>query len=143
MADQAEKAASFHSLHVKGEPLLMPNPWDAGTARILASLGFRALATTSNGYAATLGRGDYGVTREEAIAHSETIVSATDLPVSADLENAFADEPEGVAETIRLAIGAGLAGCSVEDYSGDDDAPIYELELATERIAAAAEAAAG
>src|SRR5437764_888580 len=83
----------------KGEPLLMPNPWDAGTAKILASLDFQALATTSNGYAATLGRDDYGVTREEAIAHSRTIVDATDLPVSADLENAFADEPEGVAET--------------------------------------------
>jgi 2-methylisocitrate lyase-like PEP mutase family enzyme len=143
MADQAEKAARFRSLHVKGEPLVMPNPWDAGTAKILASLDFKALATTSNGYAATLGRDDYGVTREEAISHSQTIVDATDLPVSADLENAFADEPEGVAETIRLAIGAGLAGCSVEDYTGDDDDPIYELELATRRIAAAAEAAGG
>jgi 2-methylisocitrate lyase-like PEP mutase family enzyme len=143
MPDQPEKAARFRSLHVKGEPLLMPNPWDAGSAKILASLGFQALATTSNGFAATLGRDDYGVTREEAIAHSQTIVDATELPVSADLEKAFADEPEGVAETIRLATGAGLAGCSVEDYTGNEDDPIYPPALATERIAAAAEAAGG
>jgi 2-methylisocitrate lyase-like PEP mutase family enzyme len=143
MPDQPEKAARFHSLHVKGEPLLMPNPWDAGSTRLLASLGFQALATTSAGFAATLGRADYGVTREEAIAHSATIVDATDLPVSADLENAFADEPEGVAETIRQAIGAGLAGCSVEDYTGNDDDPIYDIDFAARRIAAAAEAAGG
>jgi 2-methylisocitrate lyase-like PEP mutase family enzyme len=143
MPDQPEKAARFRSLHVKGEPLLMPNPWDAGSTKLLASLGFQALATTSAGFAATLGRADYGVTREEAIAHSQTIVSATDLPVSADLENAFADEPEGVAETIRQAIGAGLAGCSVEDYTGNDDDPIYGIDFAARRIAAAAEAAGG
>ena len=139
--DQAEKARRFLELHEPGRPLLLPNPWDAGSAKLFESLGFRALATTSSGFAATLGRLDYSVTRDEAIEHARTIVGATDLPVSADLENGFADEPEGVAETIRLAIDAGLAGCSVEDATGRDDAPIYDLELATARVAAAAEVA--
>ena len=131
----------FLALHVPGEPLLMPNPWDVGSARLLVSLGFRALATTSSGHAATLGRLDGGVTREEAIAHGAAIAAAVasdDVPVSADLEHGFADEPEDVAETAELAVAAGLAGFSIEDSTGVADAPIYELALATERIAAAA-----
>ena len=133
----------FRALHDPAQPLLLPNPWDAGSAKLLESLGFRALATTSSGFAATLGRLDGSVTRDEAIAHSALIVDATTLPVSADLENGFADEPEGVAQTVRLAVDAGLAGCSVEDYTGRDDDPIYDAGLARERIAAAVEAAAG
>lgn len=133
--------ASFLDLHRPGDPLLMPNPWDAGSAKLLASLGFQALATTSSGFAATLGRLDGQVTREEAIAHSAAIVAATDLPVSADLENGFADDPAGVAQTVRLAVDSGLAGCSVEDFSGRSDDPIYDAGLAAERVAAAAEAA--
>lgn len=120
---------------------MLPNPWDAGSAKLLASLGFSALATTSSGYAATLGRVDGSVTRDEAIAHAALIVEATDLPVSADLENGYADEPTGVAETVALAIDAGLAGCSVEDFTGRPDAPIYDPALAAARVAAAAEAA--
>jgi 2-methylisocitrate lyase-like PEP mutase family enzyme len=115
----------------------MPNAWDAGSAKVLASLGFEALATTSSGYAATLGRLDYSVTREQALAGAKPIVDAVDVPVSADLENCF-DDP---AETVRLAIEAGLAGCSIEDFTGDGDDPIYPVELAAERVAAAAGAA--
>lgn len=141
MSTQAEKAARFVSLHRAGRPLLLPNAWDAGSARVLASLGFDALATTSSGHAATLGRVDGSVTRDEALAHAAQLVGATELPVSADLENGFADDPQDVAETVRLAIEAGLAGCSIEDYTGDPDDPIYEPDLAAERIAAAARAA--
>jgi 2-methylisocitrate lyase-like PEP mutase family enzyme len=141
MTDQAEKAKRFLALHRDERPLLLPNPHDQGSAKLLASLGFQALATTSSGHAATLGRLDGSVTRDEALAHAASIVAATELPVSADLENAFADEPEGVAETVRLAIDAGLAGCSVEDYSRREDEPIYDPGLAAERVAAAAEAA--
>lgn len=119
----------------------MPNPWDAGTARLLESLGFEALATTSSGYAATLGRLDYSVTREEALGHAAGIVAAVDLPVSADLENGFADDPEGVAATVVAAVEVGLAGCSVEDFTGRADDPIYPLDLAARRAAAAAAAA--
>jgi len=137
----SELADRFLSLHQGPVPLLMPNPWDAGSARLLASLGFQALATTSSGYAATLGRLDGGVTREEAIAHAAAVVQATQLPVSADLENLFADDPAGVAETIRMAIDAGLAGCSIEDFSGDAENPIYDFDIAVARVAAAAEAA--
>jgi 2-methylisocitrate lyase-like PEP mutase family enzyme len=140
MSNQAERAANLLALHNADTPLLLPNPWDAGSAKLLASLGFDALATTSSGFAATLGRLDGAVTRDEAIAHAADIVAATDLPVSADLENGFADEPAGVAETIRLGLGAGLAGGSIEDWSGD---AIYEREHAAERVAAAAEAAHG
>jgi 2-methylisocitrate lyase-like PEP mutase family enzyme len=136
-------ADRFLELHSGDTPLLMPNPWDVGSAKLLESIGFQALATTSSGFAATLGRLDGSVTRDEALAHSATMVGATPLPVSADLENGFADEPEGVAQTIRLAIDAGLAGCSVEDFTGREDDPIYPLEPAAERIAAAAEAAHG
>jgi 2-methylisocitrate lyase-like PEP mutase family enzyme len=117
----------------------MPNGWDAGSARLLASLGFEALATTSSGYAATLGRLDYSVTAEQAIAGARTIAEAVDVPVSADLENCF----ENPSETVRLAIEAGLAGCSIEDFSRDRDDPIYTTDQAAERVAAAAEAAAG
>jgi 2-methylisocitrate lyase-like PEP mutase family enzyme len=134
-------AAKFLALHRPGEPLLLPNPWDAGSARILASLGFVALATTSSGFAATLGRLDGHITRDESLAHAAVIAAATDLPVSADLENGFADEPAGVAQTMTLAAGTGLVGCSVEDSTGRDDAPIYEAALAAERVAAAAQAA--
>jgi 2-methylisocitrate lyase-like PEP mutase family enzyme len=119
----------------------MPNPWDAGSARLLAHLGFPALATTSSGYAATLGRLDGSVTRDEAIGHGGQVAAAVDVPVSADLENCFADDPEGVAETIRLAVGAGLAGASVEDYTRDGSGVIYPIEVAAARVAAAAEAA--
>jgi 2-methylisocitrate lyase-like PEP mutase family enzyme len=138
---QAEKAEQFLKLHRRGDPLLMPNAWDLGSAAVLAGLGFRALATTSSGHAATLGRLDGAVSREEAMAHAAAMSAGTDLPVSADLENAFADEPDGVAETIGLARDAGLAGCSVEDYSGGPDARIYELGHARDRVAAAAEIA--
>jgi 2-methylisocitrate lyase-like PEP mutase family enzyme len=141
MSTQAETARRFLALHRPGEPLLLPNPWDAGSAKVLASLGFEALATTSSGFAATVGRQDGSVTRDEALAHAAAIVAATDLPVSADLEDCYATEPAGVAETIRLAIGAGLAGCSVEDYTRRDDDPIYDTKLAAERVAAAAQAA--
>ena len=119
----------------------MPNPWDAGIAKLLASLGFEALATTSSGHAGTLGRLDYGVTRDQALAHAAGIVAASDLPVSADLENGFADDPAGVAETVRAAAATGLAGCSIEDFSGRRDAPIYPFDQAVERVTAAAEAA--
>jgi 2-methylisocitrate lyase-like PEP mutase family enzyme len=141
MPDQATLARRFLELHAGERPLLMPNPWDAGSARLLASLGFEALATTSSGFAATLGRLDGSVTRDEAMEHSAAIVAAIELPVSADLENGFADDPGDVAETVRLAIDAGLAGCSIEDYTGDAASPIYDAALGAERIAAAAEAA--
>ena len=141
VSTQAELAARFLELHRPGEPLLIPNPWDAGTAKILASLGFQALATTSSGHAATTGALDGAITREQAIAHAATIVEATALPVSADLENCFADEPQGVAETIRMALAAGLAGASIEDYTGRPEDAIYDIGLATERVAAAAQAA--
>jgi 2-methylisocitrate lyase-like PEP mutase family enzyme len=141
MSDQARVARRFLELHQGEAPLLLPNPWDVGSARLLASLGFEALATTSSGFAATLGRRDGSVGREEALAHAASIVGASELPVSADLENGFAEDAAGVAETMRLALAAGLVGCSVEDYSGDDDSSIYELEVAVERVAAAGEAA--
>jgi 2-methylisocitrate lyase-like PEP mutase family enzyme len=134
-------ADGFLALHKSDRPLLMPNPWDIGAAKLLESLGFEALATTSSGFAATLGRLDGRVTRDEAIAHAAAIVDAVDVPVSADLENCFADEPARVAETVRLAVDAGLAGCSVEDYSGHESDTIYDAGLAAERVAAAAEAA--
>ena len=141
MTTQADKARQFLALHRPGDPLLLPNPWDLGSARLLASLGFQALATTSSGFAASLGRNDGSVSREEALIHGAVIVAASDLPVSADLENAFADEPAGVAETIRLAIEVGLAGGSVEDFTGRQDDPIYDQRLAADRVAEAAQAA--
>ena|SRR5436190_4728783 len=141
MSEQAERASRFLALHEGGRPLLLPNAWDMGSAKLLESLGFDALATTSSGFAATLGRLDGSVTRDEALAHSATIVQATALPVSADLENCFADDPAGVADTVRLAVEAGLAGCSIEDFTGEHGQPIYDAGLAGERVAAAAEAA--
>ena len=114
----SELADRFRALHVPGTPLLIPNPWDAGSARVLASLGFAALATTSSGFAATLGRLDGTVSRDEAIGHGRQVAAAVEVPVSADLENGFADDPDGVAQTVRLAVSAGLAGCSIEDWSG-------------------------
>lgn len=141
--DQAAKAERFLALHDRDRALLIPNPWDIGSARLLASLGFEALATTSGGAAAAMGRLDGGLSREEAIAHAATIAGATELPTSADLESGFGDEPELVAETARLALGAGLAGFSIEDYTGRDDEPIYDLGHAAARIAAAAEVAHG
>lgn len=135
------RGVSFADLHARDGILLLPNAWDAGSAKILASLGFEALATTSSGHAATLGRLDYSVSRQEALEHAATIAAATELPVSADLENGFADDPAGVAETVRRAVDAGLAGCSIEDSSGRNDEPIYEHGLAAERVAAAAAAA--
>jgi 2-methylisocitrate lyase-like PEP mutase family enzyme len=133
MPDQAELARRFLELHAGERPLLLPNPWDAGSARLLASLGFEALATTSSGFAATLGRLDGSVTRDEALAHAVMMSATTQLPVSADLENGFADDPAGVAETVRLAIDPGLAGCSIEDFTGDEEAPIYDAGLAVQR----------
>jgi 2-methylisocitrate lyase-like PEP mutase family enzyme len=133
--------ADFLALHRPGRPLLMPNPWDRGSALLLASLGFEALATTSSGFAATLGRLDGQVTREEAIAHARELAEAVDVPVSADLENCFRDDPGEVAETVRMAVDAGLAGCSIEDFSGRETDTIYDAGLAAERVAAAAEAA--
>jgi 2-methylisocitrate lyase-like PEP mutase family enzyme len=143
MTAQRERAEQFLALHQRAEPLLMPNPWDIGSATLLASLGFEALATTSSGFAATLGRLDGAVTRDEALAHAAAIVAAVEVPVSADLESGFAREPEGVAATVRLAVQAGLAGCSIEDFTGDTGDPLFDIGLATERVAAAAETAHG
>ena len=138
---QDEKAAAFRALHRRDGAFLIPNPWDAGTAKLLAHLGFEALATTSAGYAFSVGRRDNSVGRDETLEHARAIVSAVDLPVSADLENGFGDDPETVAETIRRAGAAGLAGGSIEDSTGRPDDPIYDHGLAVERVRAAAEAA--
>ncbi|HEY6741008.1 MAG TPA: isocitrate lyase/phosphoenolpyruvate mutase family protein, partial [Lapillicoccus sp.] len=137
-----DRATDFLALHVPGTPLLMPNPWDAGSARMLAAMGFRALATTSAGLAGTHGRTDGNMTRDEALTHAATLVSAVDVPVSADLENGFGDDPAEVAETIRLAVESGLAGCSVEDWDPSRH-ELYATTEAAERVAAAAEAAHG
>ena len=129
---------TFRALHQADDIFLIPNPWDAGSARMLASLGFKALATTSSGFAAALGKGDGATTREEALANCRAIAEATPLPVNGDLEKGYGDRPEDAADTVRLAADAGLAGCSIEDYSGS---AIYDLDLAKDRIAAAVEAA--
>jgi len=134
---QQEKITRFRALHAAPGAFVIPNPWDAGSARMLAGLGFEALATSSSASAATQGRRDYGVTRNQAISLARAIVDETDVPVSADLENGFGAEPEAVVETIRLAAEVGLAGCSIEDAAGN--AAPYDLGLATERIAAAVE----
>jgi 2-methylisocitrate lyase-like PEP mutase family enzyme len=141
MPTQIEKAARFQALHDGAAAFLVANPWDAGSARILAGLGFQALATSSGASAGVLGRRDGQVTRDEALAHARAIVLATDLPVSADLEKGFGDAPAAAAETIRLAAEAGLVGGSIEDATGDKDRPLYDLGHATERVAAAVEAA--
>jgi len=140
-AEGSDLAARFLALHRPGRPLLLPNPWDLGSARILAEMGFEALATTSSGFAATLGQPDGSVTRDQAIGHAALIARTIPLPVSADLENGYSDDPQGVADTVTAAIEAGLAGCSIEDSTGRDDAPIYDSSLAAERVAAAAQAA--
>src|SRR5512146_2760124 len=129
---QAGKAARFLALHDAPSIFLIPNPWDVGSARLLAGLGFEALATSSAASACALGRRDGGLTRDEALAHARLIVEATGLPVSADLERGFGDEPTVVAETVRLAAQAGLVGCTIEDSTGDRDRPLYELALAVD-----------
>ena len=138
---QSDKAIRFRALHDGPGAFVIPNPWDMGSARLLAGLGFQALATSSAASANALGRRDGRLTRDEALAHARSIVDATDIPVSADLEKGFGDAPEIVIETIRLAAEAGLVGCSIEDSTGDPQKPLYDLSFATERIAAAAEAA--
>ncbi|HEX6080297.1 MAG TPA: isocitrate lyase/phosphoenolpyruvate mutase family protein [Methylomirabilota bacterium] len=138
---QSDKAARFRALHEAPGAFVIPNPWDGGSARIFAALGFQALATSSGAQAGTFGRKDGRVTRDEALAHCRVIVNATDLPVSADLEKCFGDEPRVVAETIRLAAGVGLVGGSVEDATGDKQKPLFDHGQATERVAAAVEAA--
>src|SRR4051794_15557815 len=141
MPSQSERAATFRALHAGPGAFVIPNPYDIGTARILAGLGFAALATSSAGFAFTIGRRDGAITRDQALAHARAVVEATDLPVSADLENCFGDDPATVAETIRMAAAAGLVGGSVEDATGDPNHPIYDFALAVERVAAAVEAA--
>lgn len=141
MNTQAEKGQAFRALHQREGAFIIPNPWDPGTARLLAHLGFEALATTSMGYAFSMAKRDGAVGREEMLAHVCEIVSATDLPVSADLENGFSDAPEAVAETIRLAAAAGAVGGSIEDATGRPEGPIYCLEHAAARVRAAVEAA--
>jgi len=141
MRTQPEKGIVFRALHERDGAFIIPNPWDVGTARLLARLGFEALATTSAGYAFSIGQRDNTVGRDKMMAHVRDIVAATDLPVSADLENGFGDDPETVAETIRLGAAAGLVGGSIEDSTTRRDNPIYELEQAAERVRAAAEIA--
>jgi len=143
MQTQADKATRFRELHARDGAFIIPNPWDPGSARILEHLGFEALATTSIGYAHSIARQDHGVTRDEMIAHAAAMCSVTTIPVSADLENGFGDDPGTVAETIRMAARAGLAGCSIEDSTNRADDPIYSLDHSAARIRAAAETARG
>jgi 2-methylisocitrate lyase-like PEP mutase family enzyme len=138
---QHEKAARFRALHEGPDVFVIPNPWDVGSSRMLAGLGFEALATSSAAAACAIGRRDGELSRDQALEHARLIVGATDLPVSADLERGFGDAPSVVAETIRLAAGAGLVGCTIEDTTGRQDRPLYDHGLAVDRIAAAAEAA--
>ncbi|HEX3512070.1 MAG TPA: isocitrate lyase/phosphoenolpyruvate mutase family protein [Solirubrobacteraceae bacterium] len=142
MSGNPENAARFLELHHGDRPLLMPNAWDAGSARLLESIGFRAIATTSSGFAATLGRLDYAVTRQEALEHAAALAAAVEIPVSADLEDCFATDAAGVSETVRGAVAAGLAGCSIEDWSPREGV-LLGIAEAAERVAAAAEAAHG
>lgn len=141
MRTQMEKAMAFRALHERPGAFIIPNPWDAGTAKLLAALGFEALATTSLGLANMLGRPDSVVTRDEVIENCRTIAAATELPVNADLENCFAHAPEAAADTIRLAAEAGAVGGSIEDFTGDRANPIYQFELAVARVRAAADVA--
>ena len=141
MRTQIEKGNIFRALHERDRAFIIPNPWDIGTARLLAHLGFEALATTSAGYAFSVGQKDYSIGRDRMIAHVAQIVLATDLPVSADLENGFGDDPRSAAETIRIAAATGLVGGSIEDATNRPDDPIYGHELAAERVRAAAETA--
>jgi 2-methylisocitrate lyase-like PEP mutase family enzyme len=141
MRTQAERAIAFRALHERDHAFIIPNPWDVGTARLLAHLGFEALATTSAGFAFSLGQRDNTIGREQMMDHVRTIAAATDLPVSADLENGFGDDPRTAAETIRLAGDTGLVGGSIEDATNRPEQPIYDLKLAVERVRAAVEAA--
>jgi 2-methylisocitrate lyase-like PEP mutase family enzyme len=138
---QHDKAARFRALHESPGVFVIPNPWDVGSALMLAGLGFQALATSSAASACAIGRRDGGLTREQALEHARLIVDATDVPVSADLERGFGDAPDVVAETVRLAAKVGLVGCTIEDSTGKPESPLYDDRLAVERIAAAAEAA--
>ncbi len=139
--DLAEKAQRFAEMHQRPEILVLPNPWDIGSARLLDHMGFEALATTSAGFAHAQGRPDGGIGRDAALDHARKIAASTTLPVSADLENCFADDPEGVAATMAIAAGTGIVGCSVEDATGNPDSPIYDFALAVERVEAAVEVA--
>ena len=139
MNDPAKKAAAFRALHEREGAFILPNPWDIGTARLLAQLGFEALATTSAGYAFSLGQRDNTVGRDAMMDHVRVIVSATELPVSADLENGFGDDPDTIAETFRMAAATGLAGASIEDATGRPGDPIYDRGLAVDRVRAAVE----
>jgi len=141
MISQSEKAARFRALHQGPRAFVIANPWDAGSARILAALGFQALATSSGAAAGVLGKHDGKVTRDEALAQIRTIAAATDLPLSGDLEKGFGDAPDAAAQTIRLGAEAGLVGGSIEDATGDKEKPLYDIGHATERVAAAVEAA--
>jgi 2-methylisocitrate lyase-like PEP mutase family enzyme len=134
---QHEKAVRFRTLHERPGVFVIPNPWDVASTRILEGMGFEAIATSSAASACAMGRRDGQLTREEAIAHARMIVNATELPVSADLERGYGDAPEDVAETIKLAAECGLVGCTIEDSTGDADKPLYDLNLAVERVAAA------
>jgi 2-methylisocitrate lyase-like PEP mutase family enzyme len=141
MATQQDKSSRFVQLHAQPQCFLIPNPWDAGSARLLEAMGFQALATTSAGFAFSRGKPDMGVTREEKMLHLRELCAATSLPVNADLQNGFGDRPEDAAETIRLAAQAGAVGGSIEDSTGRADDAIYDIGLARERVRAAAEAA--
>ena len=143
MTTQQEKAERFRELHERPGTFVIPNPWDAGTARLLADMGFEALASTSAGYAYTLGRADYEVDRAQMMRHLAELAAATDLPVSGDLENGYGEAPEAAAATIRLAADAGLVGGSIEDATNRPEAPLYSIEAATDRVRAAVEAARG
>ena len=141
IVSQAEKARRFVALHSRDSAFIIPNPYDLGTARLLEEIGFEALATTSSGFAFTIGRRDYRIRREDVLAHISALNSATSLPISADLENGFGEAPEMAAETIQLAAAAGAVGGSIEDSTGRSDSPVFEIGLAAERVRAAAAAA--
>jgi len=141
VVSQVERARRFRELHERTGAFVIPNPWDGGSARILAGLGFQALATSSGAAAGVLGRRDGHITRDEALAQVRIIIAATELPVSADLEKGFGDSPEIVAETVRLAAEAGLVGCSIEDATGEKERPLYDFDAAVARVEAAVRAA--
>jgi 2-methylisocitrate lyase-like PEP mutase family enzyme len=141
MSAQSEKAKDFAALHRAPEGFILPNPWDVGSARIMAHHGFKALATSSAACANVLGKSDYQITRDEAMAHCRLIAEATDLPVSADLEKCFADKPEGVADTVLMASETGIVGCSVEDATGDAKEPLFPFDMAVDRVRLAVTAA--
>ncbi len=141
MISQHEKAQKFQSLHENGNFFILPNPWDVGSAKLMSSKGFNALATTSAGFAMTLGKKDYQLSRDELLVHIQSITQNSDLPLTADLENGFGDPPEVCAQTIKLGAQAGLVGGSIEDFTRNSDAPQYDITFAKERVAAAVEAA--